>query len=274
MLGNLVEDRTAAGWQPGGPALYVARTLANLGAQVTLVTNRPADYDPEALAGLDIIGKSSSIATRFENLYTAGGREQRLLAPGDSISELPSLVADLDALVFAPVYHELDDLLARPGTLARKAGGLFFLLQGTLRQAHPSGRVAQCDDPRSSLAGVVPARAWALYSREDTADPEDLARWLSGRGVNVVLTRDVEGACLYQGNQVRAFEAAAAHALDLTGAGDCFAAAFVVRLLETGDADLAMRFGLAAGAVTVEGSGLAGVPTRAAIEARLSGVPA
>jgi sugar/nucleoside kinase (ribokinase family) len=44
----------------------------------------------------------------------------------------------------------------------------------------------------------------------------------------------------------------------------------MVRLAETDDLALAMRFALAAGALAVEGSGIAGLPTREAIEARIN----
>ena len=62
--------------------------------------------------------------------------------------------------------------------------------------------------------------------------------------------------------------------MDPTGAGDCFSMAFIVRMVETGDMDEACRFALAAGSLAVESSGIATIPTRAAVEARLQGVAA
>jgi sugar/nucleoside kinase (ribokinase family) len=44
----------------------------------------------------------------------------------------------------------------------------------------------------------------------------------------------------------------------------------MVRLAETDDLATAMRFALAAGALAVEHSGIAGLPTREAIEARMN----
>ncbi|MCK9521175.1 MAG: PfkB family carbohydrate kinase, partial [Dehalococcoidia bacterium] len=66
----------------------------------------------------------------------------------------------------------------------------------------------------------------------------------------------------------------AAEPVEPTGAGDCFATAFTVRFAETGDIDEASRFALAAGALAVEAHGLAAIPSRAAIEARLRKVAA
>ncbi|MBI2468198.1 MAG: hypothetical protein HYV62_10340, partial [Candidatus Rokubacteria bacterium] len=47
-----------------------------------------------------------------------------------------------------------------------------------------------------------------------------------------------------------------------TGAGDVFAAAFLIRYNATGDPWDAAAFAAVAGALTVEGEGIAGVPTR------------
>jgi sugar/nucleoside kinase (ribokinase family) len=50
--------------------------------------------------------------------------------------------------------------------------------------------------------------------------------------------------------------------------------AFVVRMLETRDLRESCHFALAAGSLAVEGVGIAGIPSRAAVEARLERVVA
>jgi ribokinase len=71
-----------------------------------------------------------------------------------------------------------------------------------------------------------------------------------------------------RGNQVPAFPA---RAVDTTGAGDAFCAAFAVALAEgTADVD-AVRWGCAAGAYMVEHEGvIPGLPTRSQLEERLA----
>jgi ribokinase len=66
-----------------------------------------------------------------------------------------------------------------------------------------------------------------------------------------------------------------ASAVDTTGAGDAFNAAFAVALAE-GASDLdAVRWGCAAGAHMVEHAGVVpGLPTRAELEERLASVAA
>ena len=90
------------------------------------------------------------------------------------------------------------------------------------------------------------------------------------RGALVVTLGD-EGAEL-DGVRVPAFSA---RALDTTGAGDAFTAAFAVALAE-GRTDLeAVRWGCAAGAHMVEHAGVVpGLPTRAELEKRLVSVAA
>ena len=53
-----------------------------------------------------------------------------------------------------------------------------------------------------------------------------------------------------------------------TGAGDVFAAAFLIRYNASGDPYEAAAYAAVAGALTVEADGIRGVPSRAALEAR------
>jgi sugar/nucleoside kinase (ribokinase family) len=58
--------------------------------------------------------------------------------------------------------------------------------------------------------------------------------------------------------------------VDPTGAGDVFAAAFLIRLHETGNNFEAARFASAAAALSLGGSGISAIAGRAQIEAFLS----
>ena len=62
---------------------------------------------------------------------------------------------------------------------------------------------------------------------------------------------------------------ASARPTDLTGAGDVFAAAFLIRYADTDDPWEAARWGAAAASLVIEGPGVDAVPTLAAVEARL-----
>ena len=57
--------------------------------------------------------------------------------------------------------------------------------------------------------------------------------------------------------------------VDANGAGDVFAAAFLIRYHETGDARVAARFATVVASFHVEHVGMEGLPHRAQVEARL-----
>jgi sugar/nucleoside kinase (ribokinase family) len=60
-----------------------------------------------------------------------------------------------------------------------------------------------------------------------------------------------------------------AHQVEGTGAGDSFAAGFLIRYHETADAAEAARFAAAVASFVVEGYGSGGAPTRDRVERRL-----
>src|SRR5262245_21717903 len=95
---------------------------------------------------------------------------------------------------------------------------------------------------------------------------ESEALAVEGAEGTLVVTLGERGARL-RGRQIPAFSA---RAVDTTGAGDAFCAAFAVALAEGADDAEAVRWGCAAGAHMVEHEGvIPGLPTRAEHEARL-----
>jgi sugar/nucleoside kinase (ribokinase family) len=108
----------------------------------------------------------------------------------------------------------------------------------------------------------VLARAQALFLSSD-----DVAGW-EGRAVELfqdvplgALTFADKGAVLFVNGERHAVPAAPAREVEPTGAGDVFAAAFLVRYNLTGDAFEAASYAAVAGALTVEAPGISGVPT-------------
>jgi sugar/nucleoside kinase (ribokinase family) len=101
---------------------------------------------------------------------------------------------------------------------------------------------------------------------------EQMQRWV--RGVPVVaLTRYRRGARVRSDGRWQEIAAFPAKEVDPTGAGDVFAAAFLVRYHETGETGEAVRFASAAAACSVEGRGTERIATRREIEARMTAHP-
>jgi len=236
---------------------------------VTLVTRLTKGYDRAVLAGLDVKSAPAELPPRYANTYDASGeRTQSLLAPGDPLDISLELESPADALIVAPAYHELRSLPhVRYNLLA-------VSLQGILRTTDAEGRVRPATDPAAAASPFARPGSFVFFSEEDTAEPDGLAQALAALNITVLLTRGYRGATLYASGQVAHFDALPARPVDPTGAGDCFATAFLVRYIETRSLTDALRFALAAGALAVEGFGLAGVPTRTAIESRLARVAA
>lgn len=243
-----------------------------LGARVLLITSVHPGYNRNALAGLDLLEQPAADNPRYANTYDqAGKRTQLLLHPGEPLDDTiqqASLPA-ADIFMLAPAYHDCAQL---PSLEAPTIG---ISLQGALRTVDDAGHVTPTSDPLAATLPLVHPGAFLFFSDEDAREPAPLAEALAGHGATVLLTRGYRGATLYQGNAVTTYPAIpAAHVADPTGAGDCFATAFIVRYAETGEVEQAMRFGLAAGALAVEGHGLEAIPSRNAIINRLARVAA
>lgn len=171
-----------------------------------------------------------------------------------------------DAVLYAPAYHEF-----RKAPLRFKGALVGVALQGALRTCDADGRVFRAADPLAAALPLLRPGWIAFFSDEDTAHPEAFARELAARRILAILTRGHNGATLFElDGSEHHHPALPAAPADPTGAGDCFAAAFLVRLAETDSLAEAMRFALAAGALAVEAPGLAAIPSRTAIEERLN----
>ena len=105
----------------------------------------------------------------------------------------------------------------------------------------------------------------------DLVNLVDLTRGLAGDKATLAITRGVSGARIYtKGHRylVPAFER---NVQDPTGAGDVFAAGFLVALREGQEAIDAAQFATCAASFAVESVGVEGVPpSREAVEARLA----
>ena len=108
-----------------------------------------------------------------------------------------------------------------------------------------------------------------IVSEEDVAEEQGLVAAFRKHAPIVIVTRADQGAMIFEGERTLTLGAYLAEEMDPTGAGDCFGAAFLVRYAETGDIEEAARFASCAGACAVEKGGIAGIPTRDAVEERM-----
>lgn len=268
MVQDLLEDGT---WRLGGAAAYAGLFAAKLGLRTAVLTACAEDLPlAELLPGIELARVPSERTTQMRNVYAGGHRRQWVpqRATPLTIAHLPGAWKDARTVLLGPVAGELDASIAgafSPGT--RIGVGA----QGFLREI-ASDRSVRPVPPADWDAAPVLERAAALFLSDEDVSLEDapvaLAEWATIVDI-VAFTRGYGGADVHYAGEWRRTGAFPAAPVDLTGAGDTFATGFLVRLAETGDPWDATRFGSAAASLVIEGVGVEGAPSRAAIEERL-----
>jgi len=251
----------------GGTASYAALTAQKLGWDAAVLTAAGPDFDPSReLPGISAFVERSAATTRFVNLYdTQGERSQTLASRAAEIElvPLPDAWRRPECLLLGPVAGELG-----PGfSGALEAGVVGATAQGWLRAVETDGAVVAREwrDPGRDLQGVH-----ALFlSEKDLKDAESAARRLVEHVPLVALTRGWRGLTLYTRQGSHDVPGLPRAEVDPTGAGDVFAAAFLVRYHETQDPLEAAAFGACAASCVVEAVGTAGIGTRADVLGRL-----
>jgi sugar/nucleoside kinase (ribokinase family) len=272
ICGNVVRDVTADGWAPGGTAVYAAAVARGLGRRVGVVTAAPVDVVEAGLAADVAVARADvAEATSYENVYIPTGRIQYLRAPGSPIpvTTLPEAWEPAPIALLGPVYHEVTPELA-----ARLRGSVGVCAQGFLRRAGPDGRVGLMPPEQWDALPLLRRAAVLFLSEEDLAGGTRRAvpeSWLAAVPVTV-LTAGWRGARVYTNGRWLSVPAIPVDEVDPTGAGDSFAAAFMVARDEGADPVEATRFAAAAASFTVEAHGHQS-PARDAVRARMSRAP-
>jgi len=273
IVGHVVQDLLpGGGWQLGGAVSYGSLLGRNLGLRTAVLTA----CDPELplddlLPGVEVRRVDSAATTQMRNVYPDGGQRQQWApqrATPLSAVHLPDEWRAARIVLLGPVAGEVDASLAS----AFSAGTLIGLgAQGCLREVGPDQRVRPVP-PHDWDAVTMLHDVDALFLSDEDLPldeaPSALAEWAALVEM-LAFTRGYGGADVWAGGEWRRVDAFAAEPVELTGAGDTFATGFLVRYAETGDPWEAARFGSAAASLVIEGVGVEGVPTPAAIEGRL-----
>ena len=263
VVGHVTHDLTPSGPRLGGTAAYSALTARALGMQVGVVTASGSETDLDALQDVLVISAPSAYSTTFENIYSKNGRRQILHHQAERLSfdNVPENWRKAPIIQLGPVAREMDAVL--PDSFTPSLLGL--TPQGWFRAWDESGRVVQSDwesaEQALSRAGAV------VVSVEDVAGVEEQIEFMAAHTRILAVTEAAAGVRLYWHGDQRRFRAPAMPAIDSTGAGDIFAAAFFVRLLATRDPWESARFATHLSAHSVTRSGLKGIPTAEEIQA-------
>lgn len=246
----------------GGKGANQAVAAARLGADVTMVGAVGTDARAEfLLAGLDEDGIDRSHVARVDQptgiaLITVDPDDVSIVVVAGAnastdaahVERAAAEIGRADALLLQGEVGA--DAAVRAAELAQAAGALVVFNPAPFNEVAPA---------------VAPLADVIMVNRQE-------ARELGQVEARIVVTTLGADGCevSIEGGPPTSVPAMAAEVVDPTGAGDCFAAAFAVAFIETGDPLAAARFAAAAASLAVSVAGAQpSLPSRAAVDERL-----
>ncbi|MBU0492681.1 MAG: ribokinase [Chloroflexi bacterium] len=269
VIGVVTQDVVPGGYTLGGTATYASITARNLGYRTAVLTSVDPALDLSvALAGIQVRRVPSPATSTFDNQYINGARRQYLYAVADPIraDQVPTLWQQTPVVHLGPLVRELGTDMA-----AHFADSLVGITpQGWLRtwdeQTRLVSRRAWDEAPQ-----VLAHTNVLVFSEEDVAGDQDIIQDWACRVPIMVVTQGAHGADVYVQAQPRRVPGFPAREVDPTGAGDVFAAAFLLHLAHQSDNPYeAARYANCVASFCVEGVGVSTIPTREQVNRRLS----
>lgn len=253
-IGHICHDVVPGGRTMGGSAAYASLTAHALGCRSAVLTSAAAvDQWQYALPEVVVAQVVSPHTTTFENVYDGGARQQTIHAVAGPLrpADVPPAWRRVPIVHLAPIANEVD-----PGIIDLFSNSLVGLSpQGWMRRWDANGSVFAID--WADAERLLPLAAATFLSEEDLPRPDDIERYAALAPL-LVETAGAAGCIVYCHGERRRFPAPTVVAADPTGAGDVFAAAYLVRLLQTGgDPWEAARFANLVAAESVGWSGIA-----------------
>ena len=269
---TVLAERTR--WLPGGKGANQAAAAARLGAAVSLVAAVGDDPTADvALGGLaetgvtvDHVRRVADTATGVAVVCVDGAGENLIVvSPGANAALGPADVVLGAGCAAVLVSLEIPTATAQAALAgARQAGALAVL------NAAPAERVTPALLAAADILVANAGEAAALATDHDG----DLAALARAAGTTVVATAggDAVRAVTSEGGE-HVVPARTVEVVDTVGAGDCFAAALTVALIEHAELDDALRFAASASGLKVGRLGARSVPTRAEVDTFLASAP-
>jgi len=264
IIGHITRDKLRNGYRLGGTAAYSAVVAKRMGARVALFTSGSEGLALDILDGIQILVQPGTRTTTFKNEYTSNSRVQTLTdrASDLELELLPSEWKQAKIVHLAPVASEIPLTAGQ----AFPDSGLAYTLQGWLRRWDRTGRVSAGSLP----PGAIPEgqSTAAFLSLEDLGFNRNGLAAITSRFPLVILTLASEGAELHQAGTVQHIAPISVREKDPTGAGDIFAAVFMIAWLLWRKSPLnSARLANALAAASVAGEGIEGIPSEREIQA-------
>jgi sugar/nucleoside kinase (ribokinase family) len=230
VIGHICRDLVPGGFTIGGTAAYSGSVAQILGCRTAVLTSAAGEDDwQKVLPDLKITQHVSPQTTTFENTYTEGRRIQKIHTVADQLKgeHIPHSYFRAKIVHLGPIANEVD-----PEMIVQFSDSLIGLTpQGWMRRWDDDGQIVSGDWPGAET--YLPQSAVAILSEEDLADEQMLANYRRWAKV-LVLTYGPDGCLVYFGGEQRRFPAPKRQVVETTGAGDIFAAGYLIRLEQTG----------------------------------------
>jgi 1D-myo-inositol 3-kinase len=266
-IGHVTWDRLQGETVLGGSVTYATQTARKLGWEAAALTSAGPDFDPARdLPGVTTFLAPGDATTRFVNNYGEGGARTQVLSSraGDVVLSLvPEEWRNPDVLLIGGVAAEIHGRAAE----AFAAEVVGANAQGWVRAFGPGGEVMPCEwqRPDENLAGVH-----ALFlSEHDIPGALRRSRDLLSFVPMIAVTSGWRGLSLVTREGTEQVPGLPRTEVDPTGAGDVFAAAFLMRYQETGNPSEAAVFACCAASCVVEGVAATTLGDRAEILRRV-----
>lgn len=230
VIGHVSQDVVPGGYKTGGTAAYAARVAQLLGCRTAVITSAAAEYNlVAALPDILVHQVLATQTTTFNNVYTAHGRRQTIhgIATHLSAAHIPANWQRAAIVHLGPIANEID-----PNVIQLFSNSLVGLTpQGWMRRWDAEGHVYAQD--WEAAAAILPLAAAVILSEEDLLHDAMLQQYRQWSRL-LILTNGRSGCTVFLDNDVRQIPAPKVSEVEFTGAGDIFAAAFFIRLGQTG----------------------------------------
>jgi sugar/nucleoside kinase (ribokinase family) len=268
VIGHVTKDLQEDGYTIGGTVTFASLTARNLGRRTAVATRASPDLNLNSLyQGIEVLRLPSPATSTFQNLYSTNGtRTQYLRAVADPIKaeDIPPAWREARVVLLGPLTNELEGGIAK--VFSHSLIGV--TPQGWMRRWDGDGRVFP--KPWEGAAGVLNYARVVIFSENDVQRDENVIQTYARLAEILVVTKGAKGATVYHQGQVRHLPAFETVEVDPTGAGDVFAAAYLIELGRSGDPYTAAHFANCVASFVVEKPGAEGIPTLEQVKQRVS----
>ncbi len=232
VIGHITVDIVPGGRELGGTVSYAAATYAAFGHRVAILTsaarNEPLLQELAPFAELRVLPAEASLT--YENVYDERGRRQYVRATARPLpaSAVPKAWLDAPYLHLGPLAGEIE-----PREMARlfPTATRMLTMQGMMRRWDADGLVRLRhwrDEEALERFDIV------VYSEEDVQQFPQLTERVRRLCPHLIVTNGRKGGTHYHDGGARHYESIEVEPLDLTGAGDVFAASLLASLPRLG----------------------------------------